>query len=159
MAIQMIRIDDRLIHGQVVVGWCPHLRPDRIILCDDEIAQSEWERQVYCDAAAGYKASVCTVRETQELVLTAETEREKILIIVESPKVAFQLLEGPIGFSKIIVGGMHHAPGKRSIASFIYIDDEDLNYFQRLRQKNITIEGRDVPTCKPIDIVSRLGLS
>jgi len=159
MAIQMIRIDDRLIHGQVVVGWCPHLRPDRIILCDDEIAHSEWERQVYCDAAAGYQASVCTVQETQELVQRSETAPEKILIIVESPKIAFQLLEFPIGFNKVIVGGMHYAPGKRSIASFIYVDDEDMNYFRMLLQKNIRIEGRDVPTCRPIDVVSRLGLS
>ncbi|HEY0972155.1 MAG TPA: PTS sugar transporter subunit IIB, partial [Gemmatimonadales bacterium] len=47
MPIELFRIDDRLIHGQVVVGWGQPLEIDLIILVDDELADSEWEQELY----------------------------------------------------------------------------------------------------------------
>jgi PTS system mannose-specific IIB component/fructoselysine and glucoselysine-specific PTS system IIB component len=44
MSIVLFRVDERLIHGQVVVGWGAELHPDRIIVVDDEIAHSQWEQ-------------------------------------------------------------------------------------------------------------------
>ena len=47
MAIELFRIDDRLIHGQVVVGWGQPLDLTFIVLVDDEVASSEWEQELY----------------------------------------------------------------------------------------------------------------
>jgi mannose/fructose/N-acetylgalactosamine-specific phosphotransferase system component IIB len=159
MPIEMIRIDDRFIHGQVVVGWCPVLKPDRLILCDDGIAADAFGREVYTEAAGHYKVSICSVAATGELVKSRASENEKIMILIESPKVAIRLLQLQLDFNKVVVGGMHHQPGKRLIANYIYIDDEDLQNFRVLVQNNIVLEGRDVPSCKPIDLTKTLGLN
>ena len=45
--LQLLRIDDRLIHGQVVIGWVTHLNTKEIILCDDSVAENEWEKELY----------------------------------------------------------------------------------------------------------------
>ena len=47
----LFRIDDRLIHAQVVVGWGRRLRPDRIVLADDAVRAEEWEKELYASAA------------------------------------------------------------------------------------------------------------
>lgn len=158
MATAVLRIDDRLIHGQVVVGWCPHIQPDRLVLCSDEVAQNDWEREIYKDAASDYEISICTVEETIKLFQSEEQENKKIFIVVESPRVAAQLFNLGLNIDKVQVGGMHYQEGKRKIAPFIYVDDEDIRYFRFLKDHGVELEGQDVPGCKPVDIARSLGL-
>lgn len=159
MALAMVRIDDRLIHGQVVAGWCPRIKPDRLVLCNDEVAKSDWESDLYRDAADDYKTSICSVAETVRLLQSDETRDERVFLIVESPRAIVQLLDRGLQFEKVVIGGLHYQPGKRDVAPFIYVDDEDIKDFQVLVNQNIAIEGRDVPTAKAIDLVGILGLT
>ena len=46
MGVQLFRIDDRLIHGQVLLGWARPLKSERILLCDDEVSQNDWEKEL-----------------------------------------------------------------------------------------------------------------
>lgn len=158
MSIELVRIDDRFIHGQVVMGWCPFLKPDHIILCDDEIARSDWESQIYKEAAADYKTSVCSVQETATLVKQQALQDCKLFVIVESPAVVVQLLNLQVPIKKVNVGGMHYQPGKRKVTDFIYIDDTDLEKFRILASAGVQLLGVDVPTGKTIDLVKALHL-
>ncbi len=159
MPLEMVRIDDRLIHGQVVVGWCPTLKPDRLILCDDEVAQSEWEAEIYKDAGSDYQTSIYTVAEAAEALQNEQFKHEKLFLIVGSPEVIIRLTDLGLKINKVIVGGMHHQPGKRKILDFIYIDDQDLECFRVLNERKVTLEAKDVPTCKSFDLAKRLGLN
>ena len=159
MALEMVRIDDRFIHGQVIVGWCPYIKPDRLILCDDEIAQSDWECEIYRDAAEDYKTSIHSIKDTADILLTNEFKNEKVFLIASSPSVIVQLVNCGVKINKIVVGGMHYQNGKRKILNFLYIDDRDLEDFRYLQTKNIVLEARDVPDCRSIDLVKRLGLN
>ncbi len=159
MALEMIRIDDRFIHGQVVVGWCPHLKPDRLILCDNEIAESEWECELYQDASQDYATSICTIEKTIELLNDQACKREKLFLIVSSPHVLVELVRRGASFDRVVVGGMHYETGKRKIANYIYINDADLEDFRFLVEHNIQLEGKDLPACKPINIGIVLGLN
>lgn len=154
----MIRIDDRLIHGQVVVGWCPKIQPDRLILCDDEVAASDWEREIYKEAACDYRVSICTTDEAVHLLENGKLENEVVFLIVSSPATLVKLMELGLHFKKVIVGGMHYEAGKRKILDFVYIDEHDLRCFRTLVQNNIAIECRDLPNCKPIDLAAKLEL-
>ena len=158
MSIDMVRIDDRLIHGQVVAGWCPVINPDSLILCDDDVAASEWESQLYKDAAFEYETLVFSVNQTVELLHGKSLESKKVFVVVNSPKTVVRLLDGGLPIARVVVGGMHFQPGKREIADFIFIDDDDLSQFRILRNRGVTIEAKNVPTCKAIDILSLLGL-
>ncbi|MCH7679742.1 PTS sugar transporter subunit IIB [candidate division KSB1 bacterium] len=159
MPLEMIRIDDRLIHGQVVVGWCPILKPDRLILCDDEVAQSDWEAEIYKDAAADYQTSIYTVAEAAAALRSEQFKNEKLFLIVGSPEVIVRLTELGLKINKVVVGGMHHQPGKRKILDFVYIDDRDLEYFRLLTERQVSLEAKDVPTCKSFDLAKKLGLN
>lgn len=158
MSVEMVRIDDRLIHGQVVAGWCPVVHPDRLILCDDNVAGSEWECQLYKDAAVEYETAVCSVAETVELLQSKALQNKRVFIVVASPKTVVNLIERGLQFEKVVIGGMHFHPRKRRITDFIFIDDDDLNDFRALVKRGVQLEAKDVPTCKPIDILSLLGI-
>lgn len=157
MPLVLVRIDDRLIHGQVVVGWGIHLNPDRIILSSDSIACSTWEKEMYmaAEATAPYPLtiSVMTQVETIEFLTDNLLENEKIILLVETPQELIQLINKGLNIDKVNVGGMHYKQGKRRLASFIFVDDHDIASFKELNNMKIELEGRDVPTGKKIDIL------
>jgi len=159
MPLVQVRIDDRLIHGQVVVGWRNVLRPQRIMLCSDEVARSDWQRTIYLSAVpSDIAASVLSTAETIEALKSSEFDRERIILLVDNPRSIVDLVRGQVPIDAVNVGGMHFKPGKNQIAPFIFVDGEDIEQFNVLHGMGVKLEGRDVPTRTPIDIVKVLNL-
>ncbi len=159
MPLVMIRIDDRLIHGQVVVGWGSVIKPDRILLSSDEVATVEWQRTIYLYAVPEHlAASVLTLKDTIRALKNSEFGDERVLLLVDSPKSIVYLVENGIDIKEVNVGGMHFKPGKNQISSFIFVDQQDIESFKILCEKGIHLEGRDVPTRSPVNICRVLGL-
>jgi len=160
MPLVLIRIDDRLIHGQVVVGWGIHLNPDRIVLSSDEIASSSWEKEIYmgAEATAPYPLaiSVLTIEETIQFLHEPGNQKEKIILLVETAKAILNLINKGLTIEKVNVGGMHYKPGKRRIAPYIFVDEDDIIAFKKMGEMEIELEGKDVPTAKRIDILKAI---
>ena len=157
MPLVQVRIDDRLIHGQVVVGWRTTLKPGRIVLCSDEVATSDWQRTIYMSAVPeDLIASVLTIKETIETILSSGDDKERILLLVDSPKSIVRLVEAGVNIPEVNVGGMHFRTGKNQIALFIFVDEDDINNFRKLYDKGIKLDGRDVPTRQSVDIAREL---
>ncbi|HNW60069.1 MAG TPA: PTS sugar transporter subunit IIB [bacterium] len=157
MPLVQVRIDDRLIHGQVVVGWRHVLDPQRIMLCSDEVANSDWQKTIYMSAVTNdIAASVLTLQETIAELRGGLLERERVLLLVDSPRMLVNLVDAGVPISEVNVGGMHFRAGKNQIAPFIFVDEEDISNFRLLYERGIKLEGRDVPTRTPIDIARSL---
>ncbi|HOT96264.1 MAG TPA: PTS sugar transporter subunit IIB [bacterium] len=157
MPLVQVRIDDRLIHGQVVVGWRHVLDPQRIMLCSDEVATSDWQKTIYMSAVTNdIAASVLTLQETVAELGSGLLEKERVLLLVDSPKMLVQLVDAGVPITEVNVGGMHFRAGKNQIAPFIFVDEEDISHFRTLYERGIKLEGRDVPTRSPIDIAHAL---
>ena len=157
MPLVQVRIDDRLIHGQVVVGWRNLLQPQRIMLCSDDVANSDWQRTIYLSAVPDdIAASVLTLAETVQALKNREFERERVILLVDSPKTIVDLVQQSIAINEVNVGGMHFRPGKNQISPFIFVDQQDIDNFRILFRKKIKLEGRDVPTRSPVDIARAL---
>ncbi|MFQ5707397.1 MAG: PTS system mannose/fructose/N-acetylgalactosamine-transporter subunit IIB [bacterium] len=158
MSLQWLRIDDRLIHGQVVMAWCPHLHPDRLLLCNDRVAADDWEQKIYQVAAADYPLRICTVRETVDFLHRESTKTEKIFVVVESPRDVVALLRLGLEITQVNVGGMHIQAGKTEILPFLCVDDQDRECFRILKDHHVDLDGRELPCSAPIDIAQCLGL-
>lgn len=157
MPLVLVRIDDRLVHGQVVVGWGLLLKPDRIILCSDSIANSSWEKDIYmaAETAAPYPLTISVMSQNETLLfLNGDVlEKEKIILLIEYPQELLHLLKNGLKIEKVNVGGMHYKQGKRRLASYIFVDDQDISSFKEISNMNIELEGKDVPTAKKINII------
>ena len=157
MPLCLVRIDDRLIHGQVVIGWGGYLHPDRIILCSDEVASSEWEKEIYIGAVGeDIEASVLTVEESAESILNDKFNDAKLFLLAESPKTFVDLLNYGVKIATINIGGMHYKEGKRRIISYIYVDEQDVDWFKELYRRHVKLECQDVPHCRKQDLARLL---
>ncbi len=159
MPLVLVRIDDRLIHGQVVIGWRQVLKPQRIILCSDEVANTEWQRTIYESAVPPeIKSSVLTMKETIQALKDGAYDRERVILLVDTPKSIVKLVDASVEIKEVNVGGMHFRPGKNQVSPFIFVDEDDIDSFRLLFNKGIRLEGRDVPTRPRLDIAKALSL-
>jgi mannose/fructose/N-acetylgalactosamine-specific phosphotransferase system component IIB len=152
MSIVLFRIDDRLIHGQVVVGWGRPMGINLIILVDDEVAASEWEQELYRMAVApdidvrfvSVADAAAQLPEWQSngkrgLVLTGDLETMAALHSA-SPQIVH----------RINLGGIHHRPGRRERLPFVYLTDQELGTLNALEQSGAVITAQDLPTTPPV---------
>lgn len=153
MPIVLIRIDDRLIHGQVVVGWSRYLQVNQIVVADDAVASDPTQKMLYeMVVPPDIKVSILSVVEAAQLLQKQSPDAFRTLILFSKPQdvVSYWRTGGPV--KSVNVGGMRFEPGKKQIAQTISVNNEDLVAFRELQSGTIELEGRAVPTDPPLDI-------
>ena len=146
MPLSLVRIDDRLIHGQVVLGWSRALKPDRIVVANDRIANNAWERKFYTASVPPHiKVSFLTVAETAVELLNNLFKNEAVLILFESVKDVHAIVQKGVRLDKINVGGLHHRQGATELLPFVFLTDEDRDLLRELVKSGITLLAQDIP--------------
>ncbi len=153
MQLQLFRIDDRLIHGQVVIGWASHLNSHTIVLCDDSISKNEWEKELYLSIVPGHLRAVVTdVKGFVSQFKDKANDWGKTIVVVGSPFVVEDVLKHDVTLKEINVGGIHFKEGRKELLPFLFLNEEEMQSFKRLLDKGIKIYCQDVPTAKPIPL-------
>lgn len=153
MNIQLFRIDDRLIHGQVVIGWVSHLNSETIVLCDDSIYANDWEKELYLSIVPdNLNAYVLTIEGLVKELKNPNNDWGKTIILVGSPFVVEEILKHDVFIKKINVGGIHFKEGRKELLPFLFLNDDEIQSFKRLMEKGIHFYCQDVPTAKPIPL-------
>lgn len=157
MPIVLARVDDRLIHGQVTVGWGMKFHPDLVIVVSDDIASADWECDL-CLAALPKQVTgmVVTIQEAPRLLKTLANDTRRIFVLFETPLDAYRVIQGGVPISSLNIGGMHSVKGKREVLDYIYIDENDATYLRKIRDMGIELDFRDVPEHENVDVLSRL---
>ncbi len=149
MEIQLIRIDDRLIHGQVVIGWAGHLKTKQIILCEDSVAKNDWEKELYLSIVPQHiKAKIMTTVELAEYLKDSHLDLKKTIVLVNSPRVIENLIQLGAPINKVNVGGIHFKDGRRKILNYLYLNEEEINSFKRCIEMGVEFDCQDIPLCK-----------
>lgn len=148
------RIDDRLIHGQVLVAWGQRLRPARMWLVDDAVAASDWERRVYEEAAPGVEVRVAGVAEAAAAHAGEAAAPGGAFLLVRDLETARRLVEAGAAVGEFNVGGLHYAPGKDKVCEYVYLDDADRADARALLQRGVALEVRDVPASRSLPLES-----
>lgn len=146
MALVLARIDDRFIHGQVVVGWSRRLRPDRIVLCNDRIAADPWQSRIYASSVPPeMKVSVLDRGATLDLLSEAGVEAEDVILLVGSPADMRDLQARGLALDEVNVGGLHYDKGKRKLLDFVYLDHGDAEALRALLDAGVRLTAQTVP--------------
>ena len=149
MPIVLIRIDDRLIHGQVTVGWGSYLNPDRIVLVSDEIVQNELEKELYQNCVPfNIAVSILNIDETIDALKKKTFDTERVIILGESPEIFVELVKKGAEFRQINIGGMHYNENKLKILSYVFVSKKDIEDFKYLQEKQIELICQDLPQAK-----------
>jgi len=152
MAIVLCRIDDRLIHGQVVIGWGRPLGVDLIWLVDDAVAGSEWEQDLYRMAVPPeIEVHFVTVAvAASQLGEWSDSDRRGMLLTGDVGTMAALHTASPVAVHRINLGGIHHRPGRRERLPYVYLSDDEIGVLLELEKAGADVSARDLPTTPPV---------
>lgn len=148
MRITLARVDDRLIHGQVTVGWSQKLRPDRIVLVNDGIAADTWQARVYRSSVPPEIAvSILSVANAADLLSGAGGlgVNESLILLTESPGEMAELAWRDVPLRRINIGGLHFSPGKLELLPFVFVGPQDLLDLLALAEAGYELFAQQVP--------------
>jgi mannose/fructose/N-acetylgalactosamine-specific phosphotransferase system component IIB len=153
MPLCLVRIDDRLIHGQVVLGWARALKPDRIVVANDRIAKNSWERKFYTSSVpSDIKVSFLDLEETARQLLNNLFKNESVMILIESVEDTYKIVELGVTLPEINIGGLHYRKGAHEVLPYVFLTDQDKSYLRELVKRSVTLVAQDVPGNTPQNI-------
>ncbi len=145
MEAVLARIDDRFIHGQVVVGWCRRLDPDRLLLCNDAIAADPWQCSVYASSVPPrYRVDILS-REATAALWRDDRGTDRTLLLTGSPADMLWLVQAGVALAEVNVGGMHAAAGKAELLPGVYADAADRRALADLLAAGVVLFAQSVP--------------
>ena len=152
MSIVLCRIDDRLIHGQVVIGWGRAMGIDLIILVDDQVAASEWEQELYRMAVTPeIEVKFVTMANAAGQMSEWQSNGKRGLVLTgDLETMAALRASSPDVVQRINLGGIHHRAGRRERLPFIYLTDQELGTLRALEASGAVITAQDLPTTAPV---------
>jgi mannose/fructose/N-acetylgalactosamine-specific phosphotransferase system component IIB len=155
--ISLIRIDDRLIHAQVVIGWGRVLHPDRIVIADDRVAASDWEQSLYAASTPpDVKVSILSLDETVRQLKGGVFDKEKLILLVAHPRGVIQLMDLGLEIETVNVGGLHYGKGKEKYLDHVYLDEGEKSALRELVKRGVTLEARALPESEPVILNSKV---
>lgn len=152
MAFVFSRVDDRAIHGQTVTMWSKIYENSGILLIDDEISNDPMMRQIYKNAAVGMDVYIYTIKDALVKAKQAANSAKKYLLIARSPLVFEQLDKGGVNIgNKLTLGPVSQGPGRKLIAQFTSLNEEEINACHYIANKGIEVVFQNIPTTQAVD--------
>jgi PTS system mannose-specific IIB component/fructoselysine and glucoselysine-specific PTS system IIB component len=158
MTLVLCRVDDRLVHGQVVVGWGQGLRLQRIVLADDDVAAASWEQDLYrMVMPSGMELVFAPVAVAAGRLREWAGDGVRTAILVGAIEAAAHLYRSePELMRHLNLGGIHHRPGRTERLPYVYLSAEEYAVLMNLAAEGAVITGQDLPTTVPVPL-ERLG--
>lgn len=145
--IKLIRIDDRLVHGQVALVWTPALSADCLIVANDKVAKDDFLKMTLGFAKpANAKLLIQSIAEAISFLNDPKNQNLKCLVLINSVQDAAVLAEAIPKINSINFGGLRSSEGSKLISKAIALRDEDIAVAKKLIEKGIELEVRQVPT-------------
>ena len=153
MTIALARIDDRLVHGQVVVGWGRPLRAAFLAGVEDAHAASHWEQELYRPGAPDELAlEFVTVAEAAARRADWEADPSPgIVLFAEIGSVTALWQAGAI-LAQLNLGGIHHRPGRRERLPYVFLTDAEYAALAALAAAGTEVTAQDVPATSPVPL-------
>ncbi len=153
MSIVLTRIDDRLIHGQVVVGWVPALQIQRLVLVSDEVSANAWEQELYVlGVPPELDVEFLSVAETLGAVHDWADDKVRTLLLIGDVDTTVRLCDGTDLITRVNVGGIHESTGRAERLAYVYLSDDEAAQLRALHDGGVEVTAQDVPTAKALSV-------
>lgn len=160
MIIALARVDDRLIHGQVATRWTKETGVKRIIVVSDEVANDNVRSTLLKQVAPpGVTAHVVDVAKCVRVYNNPKYSGERVMLLFTNPTDVKRLVEEGVDIKSVNIGGMAYHEGKTMVTNAVSLNQEDIDAFNYLNDKNIELEVRKVSSDSKIrmmDLINKL---
>ncbi|TFJ77693.1 mannose/fructose/sorbose PTS transporter subunit IIA [Carnobacterium maltaromaticum] len=142
----LVRVDSRLLHGQVATAWTKSTQPNRIIVVSDAVSKDDLRKKLIEQAAPpGVKANVIPVEKMIEIAKDPRFGNTKALLLFENPQDVLRAVEGGVDIKEVNVGSMAHSVGKVVVSKVLSMGQADVDAFENLKAKGVKFDVRKVP--------------
>jgi mannose/fructose/N-acetylgalactosamine-specific phosphotransferase system component IIB len=149
--IVLVRVDNRLIHGQVVEAWLPALRVGRVVVADDEAAASPLVRAAMALAVQSAVEVLIQPLGALDFAPLAADVTRTLVLVREVAGLATARARG-LPLEHVNLGNVHFASGRRKVSPSVFLDEGEVGALEQLAQAGTRVEVRAVPTDKPLDL-------
>ena len=158
MQIPLLRIDSRLIHGQVATSWAKAVKCDAIFAISDEVANDPLRSKLLLQVAPAHLQSyVITVDKAIKVWHNPMYADRKVLWLVTKPGDIVRLIEGGVDIKQVNVGGMTHREGSKLISQAVAVDADDVAAFNRLNEMGVKMTLQQLATSPAEDVMPKLA--
>lgn len=152
MTLLLYRIDDRLIHGQVVVGWGQPLDIEFIVLVDDIVATSDWEQELYrMGVPPEMEVYFHSATGAIEALEKYRADPRPGLLLTGDINTMQRLVDGG-GVSAVNVGGIHSRAGRVQRMRYVFLSPDEEQQLRALAKRGVAVTAQDVPGARPVSL-------
>jgi len=146
-----VRIDDRLIHGQVATMWTNQLGATRIMVVDDKASADQvLKMSLRMATPTGVALSVLDTSRAAERILAGAYTGQRVFLIVKNPRTLTALVRAGVLVTKVNVGNLTFSEGKTKVASTVAVSPEDVEAFTELSGLGVDLTLQLIPN-NPIE--------
>lgn len=151
--IVLARIDDRLIHGQIVTAWVKQTNGNRIVIADDPLTKDTFmQRLLKAAAPPGISVDILAVSDAINFLKEEPAAGECIIILAKVPGVMEALINGGVGIDRVILGGMGAKEGRKRFNKNVSASPEEIESIKRILGKGVEMYFQLVPSEKAEDV-------
>ena len=158
----LVRVDTRLLHGQVATTWTKMTGPDRIIVVSDDVSKDQLRKTMIVQAAPpGVKVHVVPVQKIIDVAKDPRFGATKAMLLFETPQDLLRAVEGGVDVKKVNLGSMAHSVGKVVVTNAIAMGEDDVDTLEKLAGHGIEFDVRKVPadSAEPFDAIMKKAKS
>lgn len=138
-----VRIDNRLIHGQIIETWLPYTGAKTVIVANDELASDIMQQQIMSLAIPGnIDIQFVTVEKVAD---EFEAAMPKTIVLFHGCPDAKRAFDTGFRFDVLNIGNVHYSPGKKQVSPNVALTSEDENCLKFFMKKEIELDFRCVP--------------
>ncbi|MBN1898358.1 MAG: PTS sugar transporter subunit IIB [Spirochaetes bacterium] len=154
----IVRIDDRLIHGQVVTGWVKTLKLDNIVVANDSLINDHYKIQVIKLAVpSDINLEFLNINTAAKKLKEKRWQKFQTILLIESPEDAYKLVKQGCSLKSINVGGLHYKLGRVQLTANLALNEQDKKYLKDLAKEGIQLEGRALPSDEAYNVIKMIN--
>lgn len=159
MPIALYRIDDRLIHGQVIVGWGQPLDLQVLHLVDDEVSVSDWEQELYrMGVPPEMTVQFFSADDAAAILPSLQSDPRPGILLVGDVTTMKRLVDAANGtIPAVNVGGIHHAPGRVAKMRYVFLTPTEEAELKAIADMGVVVTAQDVPSARPVPLAEVLA--
>lgn len=154
MTLLLFRIDERLLHGQVIVGWGMRLGLDYYVVVDDALAESDWEQDLYAAGLPGGTTVefVSVAEAIDRFVELDDREGRGALLTRGTAEMRSLAEEGLLAERRVNLGGLHAAEGRSRVLTYVYLSPEEAADLETIQRAAAGVSARDLPGGREVSL-------
>jgi mannose/fructose/N-acetylgalactosamine-specific phosphotransferase system component IIB len=153
VALEHFRIDDRLIHGQVVVGWGQPCGLGFLVLVDDEVAGSDWEQELYrMGVPPEMEVQFDTVAQAAAKLDAYRADPRQGMLLTGDIGTMQRLVAAAPSIRAVTVGGVHHKAGRTARLRYVFLTPDEEEALRALADAGVAVTAQDVPGATPVPL-------